>query len=102
MDWGDCVKSDVPTLNCIPVVFNNIVDWAFALSGIAALAFIILAGYKFITSGGDPKQLDGAKKTLTLAIVGLLVVAFSYFILNLIAHTTGVGCITQFGFTNCQ
>ncbi len=102
MDWGDCVKNNVPTLNCIPIVFNNIVDWAFVLSGITALAFIIMSGYKFITSGGDPKQLEGAKKTLTMAIVGLLVIAFSYLILNLIAFTTGTSCITKFGFTNCQ
>ena len=102
MEWGDCVKGNVPTLECIPVVFNNIVDWAFVLSGIAALSFIIMAGYKFISSGGDPKQVDGAKKTLTMAIVGLVIIAMSYLILNLVAYTTGVGCITKFGFTNCK
>lgn len=103
MDWKSCISPEgVPTLGCITIVFSNILDWAFGLSGITALAFIIIAGYKFIFSGGDPKQVDAAKKTLTLAIAGLLVVVFSYFLLNLIAHTTGVGCITKFGFENCK
>lgn len=106
MPWGDCVKkingSEVATLNCIGPLFQNIIGVALSLAGVVALFFIILSGFKFMTSGGDPKQVEGARSTLTYAVIGLLVVLFSFFIINVIAGVTGAECIKLFGFTNCQ
>src|SRR3989344_5291167 len=93
----DCVDKvsqgvDVATLHCLPFVFQNIVFWLFAFVGIAAIILIAYSGVKFILSGGDAKQIEGARKTFNFAIVGLLVVLFAYAIINLIAYITGAGC----------
>ena len=104
-DWNSvegCLVNDVPTLKCIPVVFNNIIAAALTFAGVVALFFIILSGIKMITSGGDPKAVDGAKKTLTFAIIGLVLVLLSFFIGSMIGYITGVDCINQFGFDNCK
>ena len=107
--WGDCVQNGVATLACIPIVFNNIVDWAVALAGLTAVFFIIFAGIKFLTSGGDPKQVDGAKKTLTYAIAGLIIVFLAFAIITLIGTITGANCISKnfsagryLDFGNCR
>ena len=102
MPWDKCLEKGVATLNCIPIVFSNILNWALAFAGVAALFLIILSGIKFITSGGDPKQVEGARHTLTYAIIGLLIILFSFLILNLISYVTGVECIKVFGFDNCK
>ena len=102
MEWGDCVDNGVATLGCIPVIFHNLVNWALILAGTTAVFFIIFSGVKFITSGGDPKQVEGARKTATWAIVGLVIILFSFGIINVIAGITGVSCIKEFGFGNCQ
>lgn len=96
--WGDCVVDGVATLACIPVLFTNIIDAAFLLSGTVAMFFIVVAGIKYITSGGDAKQAEGARKTLTYAIIGLVVVLLSFFIINVISAVTGNECIKKFGF----
>lgn len=102
MDWGSCVQDGVATLSCLPVVFSNIVDWAIGLAGLAAVFFIIFAGFKFLTSGGDPKQVEGARKTLTFAIAGLIIVFLAFAIVKLIGTITGANCIAlPFGFNNC-
>ena len=103
MEWPkECVQDGVATLQCIPAVFSNVVDWAFGLAGLTAVFFIIFAGFKFLTSGGDPKQVDGARKTLTYAIAGLIIVFISFAIIKLIGTVTGASCITKpFGFGNC-
>lgn len=93
--WGDCVQNGVATLACIPIVFSNVVDWAIALAGTVAVFFIIFAGFKFLTSGGDPKQVEGAKKTLTYAIAGLIVVFLAFAIITLIGTITGANCISK-------
>lgn len=99
----DCVDNGVATLLCIPAIFQNIVFWLLALVGVAAIILIAYSGIKFILSGGDAKQVEGARKTFTYAIIGLVVVLFSVAILNLIAFVTGVNCFVNFlNFSACQ
>lgn len=104
--WDDivkgCVVKGVATLQCLPAIFSNVVTAALVFSGVIAVFFIIFAGIKYITSAGDPKQVEGAKQTLTFAIVGLLVVLFSFLIINFIGYVTGADCINQFGFDSCK
>lgn len=83
----------VLTLSCIFPLIANFIYWLVGLAGTVALAMIIFAGFKFLTSGGEAKSVDSAKKTLTFAIVGLLLIFFSFLILNLIATVTRVGCL---------
>lgn len=101
MDWGSCVINDVATLDCIPAVFQNVVNAALLFTGVIAVIIIILSGIRFITSGADAKKLETARHTLVFAILGLLLVLFSFLILNLIGYITGASCIQFFGFHNC-
>lgn len=109
--WDDIVKdcvikgadgSQVATLRCLPAVFSNLVTAALVFSGVVAVFFIIFSGIKYITSAGDPKQVEGAKQTLTFAIIGLVVVLTSFLIINFIGYVTGATCINQFGFDSCK
>lgn len=96
MEWGKCVSEEgIATLACIPIVFKNIIEWALILAGVVALFLIIYAGFKFVTSKGDPQEVDGAKKIITYAIIGILIILFSFAILNLIATVTGVDQIAN-------
>lgn len=89
----NCDDPDKPTsLQCIPVFLGNISDTLVVLASVAAVIFITYAGIKFITSSGDPIRLASAKKTLIFAIAGLLIILFAYFIIKLVAFTTGVDC----------
>lgn len=56
----------------------------FALPIIAFLTFIVMlvAGWFFVTSGGDDGRHDAAKKTIIWAVVGLIVVMGSYALIN--------------------
>jgi len=75
------------------------------IAGSLALMFIVIAGIKFVTSGGDPKATEQAKHTLTWAVLGLAALVGSWFILRLIETFTGVNihlfdiCITPECFT---
>lgn len=104
--WDACLKDptglQIATLDCIPIVFRNIIRAALMFAGIIALIFIILSGIKMVTSGGDPKAVDAAKKTLTFAIIGLVIVLLSFFIVSIIGYITGAQCINNFGFNTCN
>lgn len=82
-------------LSDLEVVFKNIVNAILGFAGIAFFVLLLIGGFKYLTSGGDPKAIEGAKKTITYAIGGLLVVVLSFLILKLIHALTGVD-VTQF------
>ncbi len=100
--WNDivsgCVKGDVATLSCIPAVFKNIVTAFIFFVGTVALFLIIFNGIKFITSRGDAKQIEETRNSLSYVVLGLLLVLFSFLIINIISYVTQVDCIRFFGF----
>lgn len=99
--WGDCVTPNgIPMLSCIVPIFQIAINAALALIGTASVFMIIVAGFKYITSGGG-KQVDEAKNILTYAIIGLVIVLVSIFVVTLISNLTGVKCLTKFGFGTC-
>lgn len=104
--WGNngdnCIEDGVATLNCIPVIFQSVLNWLITFAGVVALFFIIYAGIKYVRSGGDQEKIKSARETLTYAIIGLVIILLSFGIINLIGAITGATCITQFGFGNCQ
>ncbi len=97
-EWGECVKGGVATIDCIPTIFLNIVTALLMFVGTFALFLFIFSGYKYMNSAGDPKKLEGARNTLIYGILGLLLVLFSFLIINIISTVTGVECIKKFGF----
>lgn len=91
MPWDQCLENgDVATLACIPIIIKNIINAALVFGGIVALVIIIVAGVTYITSKGDPAKVESAKKTLTYALVGLIVIFLSFFIVGFISQLTGV------------
>ena len=65
-------------------LIKNITDWVLGLSGAVAVLFIIIAGFRYITAHGDSKQTEAAKTALRNAIVGLVIVILSFFIVRII------------------
>ena len=90
------------TINCVPVLINQILQMALAFGGIIAVFFIVWGGLKIVRSGGDAKQLDNARQTITYAIIGLIIVFMAYFIIMFISDITGVGCLKTFSFSDCN
>lgn len=89
---------NVATLQDLEGLFSNVVNIILGIAGVTFFVLLLSSGFKFITSGGDPKALEGAKKTLTFAIGGLILIIASYLILVLIKEITGVD-VTIFKIT---
>lgn len=86
------------TISGLELVFGNVVRAALGFAGIVLFILLLVGGIKYITSGGDPKAAEGAQKTITYAISGLILILLSYLILVLIHTITGVD-VTQFKIT---
>lgn len=72
-------------INTDPNLFvTKIFGFLLGISGGIALLLIIVSGYKYMASQGNPEKIQGAKEALTSAIVGLLFIIFSFVILEVI------------------
>lgn len=88
----------VATIADLEPIFGRVVSAALGLAGIVLFVLLLRGGFKYITSGGDPKAVESAQKTLTYAIIGLVLILVSFLILVLIKTITGVD-VTQFKVT---
>lgn len=57
--------------------------------GVAAVIMIIVGGMRYIISGGDSGNVQGAKNTILYAIIGLVVVALAQFIVKFVLTKVG-------------
>jgi hypothetical protein len=80
-------------------IIARVFNLALTLGGLIAFVMLIVGGFKFLTSSGDPKQAESAKNTVTWAVGGLIVAITTWFILNLIADFTGMDKTTFFEFS---
>ena len=62
----------------IITLLTNLLRLAVVIAGIVGLINLILAGYQYMTSGGDMKAVDSATKKITTTFIGMLVVAGSF------------------------
>ena len=84
-----------PPLQGLETVFENVVTSLLALGGIILFLMLLSGGFKYLTSGGDPKATEGAQKTLTYAIGGFVLLAGSFILLKIISTFTGAD-VTNF------
>ncbi|MDP4127593.1 MAG: pilin [Bacillota bacterium] len=59
-------------------------SWLLGIVGGLAILFIVYGGFLYVTSAGNQQRIELAKKTLTYAILGLILVALTGLILNII------------------
>ncbi len=77
-------------------IFGNVISLAIGLGGIVLFVMLILAGFNYISSAGDPQKAAAARNTATYAILGLVLLALAYLFLRLIASFTGANEILNF------
>ena len=63
----------------------------FGVSRVVAVLFIMLGGFWYLTSAGNEESAEKGQKTLTNAIIGLVVIILAATIVRIIANTVIAG-----------
>lgn len=83
-----------PTGSINNVAIQNIpqfiITLLFVIGIIVAISFLIYGGIKWVMSGGDKAAVESARNHIVAAIVGLVIVAGAFFILNVVFALLGV------------
>lgn len=71
-------------------IINAIVLIVFPVAGFALLIYLIVGGYRYLLSGGDPKSIQAAKGVISQALVGFLIIFFAFWIVVITAEILGL------------
>src|SRR6185369_5551090 len=77
-------------------IFSNAIIIFIIIGMFLLVIYIVWAGIQWITSGGDKAKLTAARGRLTWAIIGLVVIFSSFFIINAIGYLFKVNLLTLF------
>ncbi len=76
---------------------GRLLTLALSLVVVAAVIFLIYAGYKYINSQGDQKNIQAAQSIVTNTLIGLAIAFVSYVIVQALLNSLGFGsALTDF------
>ena len=68
---GGCGFGDMPLQDYAIPVGLAAIDILLRAGALAAVAFIVMGGYRYISSQGEPKNIEAAMATIVNAAIGL-------------------------------
>lgn len=64
-------------------IISTLLPYVFVIAGLILFFLLVTKGLQYLTSGGDPKKVEGAKQGLTAALVGFLIIFISYWLIQI-------------------
>jgi hypothetical protein len=90
-DTGLCLPEGTNTDLSVVELVTRIINFLLAVAAIVAIFFIIIGGFRYIISAGNPDQAKAGKQTLFNAVIGLAIIILSYVIVTVVNNAFG-GC----------
>lgn len=68
----------------LPVIIGRIINVALGFIGIVLLVLLLLAGFNWMTAGGDMDKVKKAQGQIKNAIIGLIIIVAAFAISNFV------------------
>lgn len=75
------VISNAPSVSSVGM---NVFYFLLSVVGIIAIIVLVVYGMKYLVSGGDDKMMEGSKKAVSYAIIGIALAMGGMIVVNLI------------------
>lgn len=76
----------LPTQNTATEIILRVIQILLAIAGLVAVIFLIVGGFRYITAGGNEETAEAAKKTITNAIIGIVIIILAFVIVRVISN----------------
>ena len=74
---------NIPTNN-VNTQFSSIVNTVSAVAAVVAVVVIIVAGIQMSSANGNPQTVSKAKNAILFSVIGLIIVASAFTIINFV------------------
>lgn len=83
-------------------IVSFLVAFIIVVAFLAALLFIVIGAIQWITSGGDKQRVADARNHIIAAVIGLIIIALTFVIVNVIITALGLGSLTNLKIPTLQ
>ncbi len=66
---------------------NGVIAWIISIMTLVAVFVLVFAGFRLVTSGGDPGALQKAKEMITNVLIGFVIMLAAWVIVDTIIKT---------------
>ncbi|OGE84459.1 MAG: hypothetical protein A2846_00960 [Candidatus Doudnabacteria bacterium RIFCSPHIGHO2_01_FULL_49_9] len=63
----------------------GVIDILLGIVGLVAVLFLIIGGFRYVTSAGNEETAEAGKKTVINAIIGIVIVILAFVIVRVVA-----------------
>lgn len=92
------VGNAAPDLNCLMQVFGNIANLIIGLTGSVALFMFVYGGFLMVTAAGADDKIKKGKSVLSSAVIGIVIIMLSGYVVNYAMSKLGVTAVSQGGY----
>jgi hypothetical protein len=85
----DTGRGGLASTTSVQDLLVKVISFLLLLAGGLAVLFVIIGGFRYLTSGGNEEAAKKGKKTLIYALAGIAIVVLSYAIVNVIVSQLG-------------
>ena len=78
----------------VPRIITFAVSAVLVVAGLIFFFMLIIGGVKWILSGGDKAQTEGARNQITAALIGLVIVFAAWAIITLLGSIFGISILS--------
>lgn len=77
-------STKVTTIGSVIGVIQKFGKWLLMIAGAVAIVMIVIGGLRYLVSAGNASQAEAAKKTIISALIGLILIILSAFMVKLV------------------
>ncbi len=84
----------------IPSIVSGLIRLSLVVAAIVFFFILVIGGIKWIASGGDKAQTEGARSQITAALVGLVIIILAFVVIMFIQNVFKVNVIGNTGLVD--
>jgi hypothetical protein len=74
-------------------IISTGINFTYIIIGLIFFIMIVISGVEWLISGGDEKKTEGAKSRIINALIGVVIVAGAYLIIEVVGSLLGINSI---------
>lgn len=68
--------------NDVPELIKNVTNYILGITASVMLILLIIAGYRYMTAGGNEQRAENAKNAIKWTVIGILIILVSGIVIN--------------------
>ncbi|MEO8065893.1 MAG: pilin [Candidatus Doudnabacteria bacterium] len=79
-------NTNLPNQSSASGLILQVINIALGVAGLVAVLFLLIGGFRYITSAGNEETAEQARKIIVNAIIGVVVIILSFVIVRVISN----------------